>query len=181
MELNADGSSLSNQGLLTLSFTAATSIEAGKPYIVKWTTTGTDITNPLFQDVTISSTSPTAVAFSNAKGDDCQFVGQYAPFTIDDDNRELIVLLSSGSKLGYSKNNRTLNTCRAHFLIPTANAARSFELNFDGETTGIGSLIPDLSSKGEGSGCYTLSGCKLNGVPTQKGIYIHGGRKVVIQ
>ncbi len=31
-----------------------------------------------------------------------------------------------------------LNTCRAHFLIPTANAARSFELNFEGEATGIG-------------------------------------------
>ena len=46
------------------------------------------------------------------------------------------------------------------------------------ETTG---LSPVPSPKGEGSDYwYTLDGRKVNGKPTAKGIYIHGGRKVVI-
>ncbi len=36
MELNSATSSLSGEGVLTLNFTDASSIEAGKPYIVKW-------------------------------------------------------------------------------------------------------------------------------------------------
>jgi len=47
------------------------------------------------------------------------------------------------------------------------------------ETTGINSLTPDPSPKGEGSGYYTLDGRKVNGTPTQKGIYIVNGKKVV--
>ena len=48
------------------------------------------------------------------------------------------------------------------------------------ETT---SLSPDPSPSREGSnqGWYTLDGRKLNGKPTQKGIYVNGGRKVVIK
>jgi hypothetical protein len=42
-------------GTLTLDFESVSSVEAGKPYIVKWTQADKDIKNPLFQDVTISS------------------------------------------------------------------------------------------------------------------------------
>ena len=36
--------------------------------------------------------------------------------------------------------------------------------------------------KGEGSDYwYTLDGCKLSGKPTQKGIYVNNGSKVVIK
>ena len=57
-------SNLAANGTLTLNFTDASSIEAGKPYIVKWETTGDNITAPVFTDVTISSTEPTAVEFT---------------------------------------------------------------------------------------------------------------------
>ena len=39
---------------LTINFAPAVSIEAGKPYIVKWTE-GTDIENPVFNNVTINN------------------------------------------------------------------------------------------------------------------------------
>ena len=46
--------------------------------------------------------------------------------------------------------------------------------------TGITSPTPDKSSKGEGS-CYSLDGRKLEGQPTQPGIYVINGKKVVIK
>ena len=46
-------------------------------------------------------------------------------------------------------------------------------------TSGI-SLTSDSSSEGEGK-WYTLNGQKLNGKPTQKGVYIQSGKKVVIK
>ena len=49
-----------------------------------------------------------------------------------------------------------------------------------GEVTGISSLTPDPSPKGEGS-IYTLDGRKLNAMPTQRGIYVVNGKKVVIK
>ena len=49
-----------------------------------------------------------------------------------------------------------------------------------GETTNI-SPVPSPSREGSSQRWYTLDGRKLNGKPTQKGIYVNGGRKVVIK
>ena len=82
-----------------------------------------------------------------------------------------------------------IGACRAYFQLASgvtagdpANAIRAFVLNFgDSETTGINSLTPDPSPRGEGSGYYTLDGRKLDGQPTKKGLYIHGNKVVVIK
>ena len=50
----------------------------------------------------------------------------------------------------------------------------------NGGTTGIESLTPALP-EGEGSGYYSLDGRKLQKKPTQNGVYLHNGRKVVIR
>jgi len=53
---------------------------------------------------------------------------------------------------------------------------------FDGKQTGINSLTPSNSSKGEGSEYfYTLDGRRLQGKPTKSGVYIFSGHKVVIK
>ena len=49
------------------------------------------------------------------------------------------------------------------------------------KTTGIESLTSDPSTKGEGSGYYTLDGRKVQGIPTAKGIYILNGKKIVVK
>ena len=197
-QLDADNSNLANDGTLTLSFSDnQTAIEAGKPYIVRWGTPqapiGGAISNPVFTGVTISSTAPTAVEFAIANSDDkCQFVGQYSPFSIVANDAVLgenqgylneIIMLGANNTLGYSKNNRTLRSFRAHFYVPTNGsepAARSFVINFDDESTGI-NLTPDPSPRGEGSKYYTLDGRKLDEKPTTKGLYIYNGKKVVIK
>lgn len=61
---------------------------------------------------------------------------------------------------------------------PSASSGARLQLVFD-DATGI-SLIPNLSPKGEGS-WHSLDGRRLSGQPTQKGVYINNGRKVVIK
>ena len=189
-------SNLDANGVLTLNFSTVTAIEAGTPYIIKWTTTGDDIVNPVFSNVTISSTTPTAVVSNDKK---VTFVGQYSPFSIvssgatgdNEGNKNEILLMTKGNKIGYSKNPRTLNCFRCHFYVPTngGQQAHSIEVDFgEGETT---SLSEELRVKSEECNAtlrslveevwYSLDGRKLEGKPTAKGMYIVNGRKVIIK
>jgi hypothetical protein len=184
-ELDTDGTSLSN-GTMTLKFTDATSIEAGKPYIIKWTS-GDNIVNPVFSGVTVTSTTPTAVISNDGR---VTFVGQYSPFSIvesgatgtNQGNKNEIILMSTGNKLGYSKNPRTLKNFRCHFYVPAAYEARQFVLDFgEGETTSISEeLIVNSEEFATAEGWYTLDGRKLDGKPTKKGLYVKDGKKVVV-
>jgi hypothetical protein len=67
---------------------------------------------------------------------------------------------------------------KAYLSLPTASLsnASGFQWVYEGETT---SLTPALS-KGEGA-WYTLDGRKLTQQPTQKGIYINNGRKIMVK
>ena len=171
-------SSKLDNGTLTLNFSdAPATITAGTPFIIKWNNTGVNLTDPVFSGVTISSTTPTAVEFTGG-----QFVGQYSPFSITDGNKNEIIMLGSGSKLGYSRKERTLKCFRAHFYVPANGGgalARAFVMDFgDGETTEIIGATADQRSA---SATYTLDGRRINDLPTQKGMYIQNGRKVIIK
>ena len=64
-------------------------------------------------------------------------------------------------------------------LLNVGNGQNAPVLSISEEIT---SLTPIPSPKGEGREYfYTLDGRKLDGMPTQKGIYVNGGRKVVIK
>lgn len=61
----------------------------------------------------------------------------------------------------------------------TSSGAKYHIVFLDNETTGINQVVPqDIVQSDE---WYDLSGRKLNGMPTGKGIYIYKGRKVVIK
>ena len=173
---------------LTLVFTSVPSITAGKPYIVKWETTGENITNPLFTGVTITSTEPTAVT---SKDKNVTMVGQYSPFTIvesgasgtNEGNLNEIILMSTGNRMGYSASApRTLKCFRCHFYVPVGVAGiKSFVLDFDGsEDTAISAVLND-NGQMRNDGWYDLSGRKLSEKPTTKGMYIHDGKKIMIK
>lgn len=184
-EMDGTKTNLDSNGKLTLKFNTATSIEAGKPYIIMWEP-GTDLDNVQFSGVTIDNTGPTPVTFSNAFGGDGQFVGTYSPFGITSGNIDEIVLLSDANKLGYSKNPRTLRSCRAHFMIPTSSsgirAMVDFDIDFNGgESTGVAALNDNGEMIHDNDGWYTLTGVKLDGKPTRRGIYLHNGRKEAVK
>ena len=62
-------------------------------------------------------------------------------------------------------------------------AVRQFVLNFgdEDEETGILSTTDDTDFTDSDDAWYDLSGRKLSGKPSQRGVYIHGGRKVAVQ
>lgn len=66
--------------------------------------------------------------------------------------------------------------------IPTGSTSRTITLNWGDETTGIASM-EDGRSKMEdvNAAWYTLDGRRMMNKPTQKGVYIYGGHKVVIK
>ena len=177
-----DTSNLDGEGQLTLNFTTApATIPAGTPFIIKWDNTGVNLENPVFAGVTISNAAEQEVKSTDTK---VKFVGQYSPFNITAENINSILYVASGNKIGYSKNQRTLKSCRAHFWVQpngTAQAAARF-INIDwgdGETTSIS--IVNFDSENAASGIYTLDGRKLSTEPTQKGLYIMNGKKVIIK
>ncbi len=172
--MTLQSSSFSN-GTLTLNFISATSIEAGKPYIIKWTG-DSPLESPTFTGVTIAN------ATANVNTDNVDFIGIYSPLKITAaDNTKLY--LSNDNTLYYPNAAMTIDAFRAYFQLKGITAGdlpqSAIVLNFDAEgTTGLNSLTPALS---QGEGVYTLDGRKLNAMPTQKGVYIVNGKKVVIK
>ena len=191
LDNSADGTNLTD-GKLTLKFTDATEIEAGKPYIVKWTTTGDAITDPTFRDPAFDNSAEaqanrTVISYDQ----NVKFVGQWSPFTIGDisngtydgDINE-ILYVASGNKIGYSAKARTLKSCRAHFWVKpnNTNAPAVNSINIDwgeGETTQI--TTTNFTNSTNSDEWYTLDGRKLNAKPNAKGVYINNGRKTVIK
>ena len=169
-------------GTLTLDFEKVTSIEAGKPYIVKWENGGDNITNPVFKGVTISN------QINNVETNAVTFCGTFNPFhMVANDKTKLY--LSGNNTLYYPSQEMNVNSFRAYFQLADgitagepvngAQGVKAFVLNFDdGQATGIIST-PDSSLNG--GEWYDLSGRKLSGKPAQKGVYINNGRSVVIK
>ena len=169
-------------GTLYLAFKTATQIEAGKPYLVKWES-GTDIVEPVFSDVTISSTTPTAVESTTSGLETVKMVGNYAPVTVKADDQS-IMFMGDDNSLYYSSEDRTLRNFRAHFEIPSQkNAlalAHNFVLDFDGDVvTNIDGIRTDNVRTVDG--WYSLDGRRLDRKPTRKGVYIHNGNKVIVK
>ncbi|MCR5435253.1 MAG: hypothetical protein K6F20_12790 [Bacteroidaceae bacterium] len=166
---------------LNLYFDAASTIPAGTPFIIKWNNTGVNISDPVFESVTIDATATTTVPFSGG-----QFVGQYDPFEINAGNLNEIILLGSNNTLGYSSEPRILHPFRAHFEVPVGNGGgvKAYQISFgdEGTETGIISIDNGKLTMDNGAGAwYDMSGRKLDGKPTQKGIYIRNGKKIIVK
>ena len=187
MTLNTTTSSLSD-GTLTLNFDAATTIPAGTPFIIKWDESGTDITNPVFEGVTVSNATNDATVEGVLT-----FTGTYAPVSIGSEGDNTKLYLGADNKLYYPTKARTIGTHRAYFQLADgitagesassgkAKQIRAFNLNFfDDEATGI--LTTNFTNSTNSSNeWYSLDGVKLAAKPTAKGLYIHGGKKVVVK
>ena len=178
-------SNLDSEGKLTLKFSdAPATITAGTPFIIKWNNTGVNLVNPVFNAVTISSTPAQEVESTDGN---VNFVGQYSPFDIDNNNIDEILYVASGNKIGYSKNKRTLKCCRAHFWVKPNEggtpSARAIYIDWGDNATAMPSIENVQSSmfNVQSGSWYTLNGRRLSVKPTAKGVYISNGRKVVIK
>jgi uncharacterized repeat protein (TIGR02543 family) len=160
---------------LYLYFKNATSITAGRPYIVKWSKDDENptINNPVFTGVTVDNTNRD-VTFTGGS-----FKGTYSPMSWDAEDRS-ILFLGEDNNLHWPLAGANIGACRAYFELTDGQPAHEFVLNFGEETTSLREISNEelvISNYDY----YTLDGRKLDGKPTKKGLYIHGGRKVVIK
>jgi hypothetical protein len=70
----------------------------------------------------------------------------------------------------------TIAANKAYLSLPTASNAK-IDVSLGGATTGIEDIAVDNEDNGA---WYTLDGVKVNEKPTAKGLYIHNGKKVII-
>ena len=181
-------------GVLTLNFTDAASIVAGKPYLVK-VGANTNLSASAFTDVIISKD---AVSFTSTNVD---FIPTLGATTIgsEGDDAKTVLFLGAGNKL-YNPEAlpAQMKGFRAYFLLKgdAAAEARAFRMDFgDGETTFISEALKVKSEEfATATGWYTLDGRRIEGQPTQrsaegrlfpqglkKGVYIVNGKKKVIK
>ena len=170
---------------LNLSFgSAVTELVAGTPYIIKWAG-GEPIVSPVFSPVSIDKTYR---SYDNGAAGDARvrFIGTYNSLTFDSDDKS-ILFMGGASKLHYPAKGASIGAQRAYFKIGEDGAASnariaSFNIDFgEGEATGIQEIVNSKSVNSQSDGWYTLDGRQLDGKPTQSGVYINGGRKVVIK
>ena len=175
-ELDVNGSYGGKQtgldnGTLNLYFKDAASIEAGKPYIVKWDS-GDDVTSPVFTGVTFSN------ALSDVKSTDgnVSFKGVYDPQTLTGGDKSNL-FMGSDNRLYWPDADVTINACRAFFHLNDDVDIREFNLNLDGNATGIKTVygLPFTVDS-----WYDLQGRKVQST-AKKGVYILNGKKVVIK
>lgn len=159
---------------LTLNFTNASSIDAGKPYLV-YLGSATNVANPTFNDVTIidgTATKETTYA---------DFVPVINPISLTGGDKR-VLFVTGGDKLTYPTSTGNINGFRAYFKLKgdaSANA-QSFIMSFDNEEiTGI--TTTDSTDFTDAATWHTLDGRILDKQPSSKGIYIVNGKKVVIK
>ena len=163
---------------------AVTELVAGTPYIIKWAG-GEPIVSPVFSPVSIDKTDR---SYDNGAAGDARvrFIGTYNSLTFDSDDKS-ILFMGGASKLHYPAKGASIGAQRAYFKIGEDGAASnariaSFNIDFgEGEATGIQEIVNSKSVNSQSDGWYTLDGRQLDGKPTQSGVYINGGRKVVIK
>jgi hypothetical protein len=176
-DIRALSSTNFNNGTLTLNFTSVSSIEAGKPYIIKWSS-GDDIVNPEFWGATMSN------ATNNFTGNNIQFKGTYTYTTFNTANRS-ILFMGDDNTLYYPGAGADIGACRTYFELNgisagNVNLIKEFVLNFEEDNA---TSIQDsrFSVQNEDDVWYDLGGRRLSSKPLQGGFYIHNGRKEAVK
>ena len=169
---------------IDLNFTSASSIEAGKPYLIK---VSQDVVDPTFTDVTIKNT------LQPKETELCTFVPVFSQTRLENNNKKILFLdaentLTWPSSEKYTADFRGL---RCYFLLKNEvgagiGSAKTFRLAFDGETTGIERVNDDdddnenedeNEDENYGGNLYNLQGQRVN--RAGNGIYIKNGKKFV--
>ncbi len=160
----------------TLVFKEATTIKAGKPYLIKWAKTPNEVCDFVntFEGVTLVATA-TPVKVNDA----ITFTGFYNK-AIADKLGASVAAIGVGNKL-FKVTSGEMKGFRAAFVLNPATPAAGIKVVIDGTTTGIEDLVVD-GVKANGR-VYNLNGQyvgnSLNGL--QPGIYIQNGKKVVVK
>lgn len=156
----------------TYTLSALTTMKAGTPYLIK---TSQDIESFEVSNVTISS-SVSEVTGADQFEFEGKFTGSFVPTVVPAN-----ALFISGNKFYYSEGSTNIKGLRGWFELDVV-LGKAMELeapvymNIDGETT----RIEPISTQNGQQAYYNLNGMRVE-QPTQKGVYIQNGRKVVVK
>jgi len=145
-------------------FESTDTVSAGTPFLVKIATTSV---NPFFP---LASLKGDATAQTVTHGS-ARMTGTLAPTDIGPTG---LFLTASGELKKGSGGNTTLKGLRAYFTVASGASAR---LLFRDGTMGIS----ETETAPTADRWYTLDGQELSSQPTQRGIYIKDGMKVIIR
>ena len=165
-------------GTLYLNFKTATSIEAGKPYLVN-VGDNLNLGAIAFDGVIVSKTTVPVWSTDGKVG----FIPTLGKTTIPAGDEKNVLFMASGSTLKHPVSLPTdMKGFRAYFQLKgeAANAA-SFNLDFgNGETTGINTLDNLTNSQVDvNAPMYNLAGQRVT--KSYKGVVIQNGKKMVIK
>ena len=180
MELDTENSGFDpSDGTLYLYFKDATNIDAGKPYIVKWGESDSHLVNPVFNGVSVTSTTPTPVT-STSSLNEVQFIGTYSSTPIEQDDKSSLYLGADNTLYYPSVADFSIGAFRAYFHVnlDSQQNIKAFNLNFGDEETGIREIT---TPSNHSNSYYTLDGRRIGEKPTIKGLYIHNGQKMLIK
>ena len=175
--------------VLTLNFKPARNIEPGKPYVFEWRTTASSIINdPVFENVTIKSSTEGEMAITSNDGT-VQFVGTYAPASLIG-NTTANLYMGPDDKLTYPTTTDYVNAFYAYMLVDLGNG-----LGLPGEST-VKKIVMNIADDEnivtriievmmptpvQDDAWYDMQGRRYTSKPTTPGIYIMNGRKILIQ
>ena len=160
---------------------AVTELQAGVPYIIKWAE-GDNITDPVFTGKAISDTEPTTVTSQDGM---VSFIGTYGTVSLAANDKSNIYF-GANNKLLWPDQNVTVGAFCAYFKINetaavNAKGITSIDLIVDDEeATGIHNA-EFIMQNDDADAWHTVGGIRLSGKPSKKGMYIHNGKKVVVE
>ena len=160
---------------VTLTFgEAVTNLAAGRPYIVRLPEGASDIVDPLFEGAYIKN------ELNDVPVTGGTFKGTYTRVSWDAGTEDVLFL--QNNQFFYPLLPAYVNPFRGYIkLSQNVPASAKVVLDFeDGEPTAISDVTTDNGQQTT-DGWYTISGVKLDGEPTEKGVYIYNGKKFVIQ
>lgn len=152
----------------TIYFKDATTMVAGKPYLIKPTESATEL---VFKGVKITEYSA-----SSSLGNDYGVCGTFVPYKLSTDGTDLF-LKTDGKFYVPAEGKETMKGFRAFFIVPNNTTAAALNLSF-GDATGINGVAADAEKNVK---VYNVNGqyvgTSLEVLP--KGLYIVGGKKVL--
>lgn len=174
----------STSGTLYLYFREVDRIEAGMPCFVKWAE-GVGSFTPVFTNVTIEDRLVSNTMSSDGK---VTFLGTYSPLTFNEENKSVLFIGENNSLYYPSEiSGNTINAFRAYYTLngievgAESGMVHTYYLSLD-NTGGVISDVKGVWVKvNETGSCYDLSGRKISGKPTVKGLYIVNGKKEIIR
>ena len=153
-------------------------IPANTPFVVKIDEAKNMNTVTFAGKTIVESAAPEVADASGVK-----FIGSYSHKVGFKANEYFFSISASKNEYYYGSETNTtyMAPLSAYFQVPENSAARKLEFEEpDGSTTAI-DIVAVGSKTMINEGWYTVNGMKLEGAPTEKGIYIRNGKKVVLK